>query len=138
MPVHSSVCEQTFSKIEHTHPRNPMSRATASALVVLGLLQPVGCGGDDTVNPSNPDASATAAKDATTGDAKASDGGSGDAKGGGDGASESSASDGSASSDGSGGGKEAAADASGGGAEAATDAAVGDAAVDGSSDALEE
>jgi hypothetical protein len=106
-----------------------MSRAIAPVLVVLGILHLAGCSGDDTVNPSNPEAGVTATKDATSSDAKASDGGSGDAKSGGDG----SPSDGS-SLDSSGGGKEAESDATGGGAEATADAPVGD----GSSDALGE
>jgi hypothetical protein len=92
-----------------------MSRAIGPALIVLGVLHFVGCGGDDTVNPSNPDAGATAAKDATTGDAKPSDAGGGDAK--------TASADGSSDS---GGSKEASSEASTSGLEAATDAPVGD------------
>jgi hypothetical protein len=47
-----------------------MSRAIAPILVLHGVLQVVACGGDDTVNPSNPEAGAPAPKDASSGDAK--------------------------------------------------------------------
>jgi hypothetical protein len=47
-----------------------MSRAIAPLLIVLGVLQVAACGGDDTVNPSNPEAGAPAPKDASSGDAR--------------------------------------------------------------------
>jgi hypothetical protein len=86
-----------------------MPRAILPIVVLLGITHVSGCGGDDTVNPSNPEAGATAAKDASSGDAtdaaKRSEGGS-EA------------------------GKEAGSDASGGGAEAAPDAPASDRSAD--------
>jgi hypothetical protein len=49
-----------------------MARAFVSTSLLVGILQMASCGGDDTVNPSNPDASASVAKDASS-DSHASD-----------------------------------------------------------------
>ena len=57
-----------------------MLRVLASVLVALVALGPCGCGGDDTVDPTNPDASGAARPaDAASEGSKAKDGGSTDA-----------------------------------------------------------
>jgi len=57
-----------------------MSRAIARIIAVLAVLHSVGCGGDDTVNPTNPEAGATTAGKDAASDARPSDAAAADAK----------------------------------------------------------